>query len=148
MGTSPQSLQPKDIISASKYSTDSLSIENANPVIRNGKNIYKNDVNAPAIIRLEVESKEGSDNDKIASEINLNIQGGYLFDYMTIYWTGKNTPEITENSVYKFPINAQQKNHKIYIDDDVQSLMLVPAVYSGGEFKVDSIEVKKYRVEQ
>ncbi|WP_213471256.1 ArnT family glycosyltransferase [Paenibacillus dendritiformis] len=146
MGTSAQLLQSKEIVSSKKYNGDELSLENASLSFNN---FYKNDVNAPAIIRLEVENKDNPDNNaNIASEITLNIQGGYPFDYMTIYWTGNNTPEITENSVYKFPINAFQKKHKIFIDDDVHSLMIVPVVFRGGEFKVDSIEVMKYNVEQ
>lgn len=81
------------------------------------------------------------------TEVNLNIQGGYIHDYMTIYWTGKNTKEISENTVYKFPINRFEKSQKIYIDDDVNFLMIVPAVFRGGSFTIDSVQIQKYKVQ-
>lgn len=138
--------QANNIVSTRIYDTTNISIENASLSVKNEKKIYKNDADAPIIIKIKDRLTEGSDNRKIVSEVNLNSQGGYFFDYMTIYWTGKNTPEISENSVYKFPINPIERSKKIYIDDDVESLMVVPVVFRGGTFSIDSIEIIKYQV--
>ncbi|WP_127487274.1 glycosyltransferase family 39 protein [Paenibacillus ehimensis] len=144
MGITPQILQDDKRISANKYDESNILIENARLMNKEQK-IYKNDVNAPIIIRVNDKLMEGP-NKNIASEVTLNIQGGYVFDLMTVYWTGRKTPEISENNFYKFPINPFQRSHKIYIDDDIKSLMIVPAVFRGGKFKLDSIEIQKYQV--
>lgn len=143
MNTSQSLLSEKNIVESNKYTINNFSIENASLSSKN--KIYKNNLSGPTIIRLEDESIINSKNSDIVSEINLNFQGGYIYDYMTIYWEGINTPEISENKVYKFPINSFQRKHKIFIDDNISSLMIVPTVFSGGAFEIDSIEVIKYK---
>ncbi|MDY8095879.1 glycosyltransferase family 39 protein [Paenibacillus polymyxa] len=143
MGITQTSLQANDIVFSKKYNQSEMMIENSS--IINGK--YKNDVDAPAIIKVSDNLLNDSIKKQIVTEVSINIQGGYLYDYMTVYWTGRNTQEISENNVYKFPISKLEKSQKIFIDDDVNFLMVVPAVFRGGEFKVDSIEINKYKVQ-
>ncbi|MDQ0089964.1 hypothetical protein J2T12_003377 [Paenibacillus anaericanus] len=146
MGISHTSLDEKDIITTNKYGTNNLSIENVILSSKNGDDIYKNDLGGPTIIRLKDQSTLDLKSSGIVSEVNLDFQGGYIYDYLTVYWTGTNTPDISEDKVYKFPINSFQRSHKIFIDDNVNSLMIVPAVFSGGSFTLDSIEIFKYEV--
>ena len=143
MGITQKQLQTNEIISTQKFDPSKITIENSG---LNDRGKYKNDVNAPAIIKVNGSLTNESYDKKIVTEVNINIQGGYLFDYMTVYWTGRKTEELTENAVYKFPINLFEKSQKIYIDDDVESLMIVPAVFRGGVFDVNYIEIKKYGV--
>ncbi|WP_098749147.1 glycosyltransferase family 39 protein [Paenibacillus sp. EZ-K15] len=141
MGIDVSSLRKENLLVKQSYTKEEISIENASEITRGS---YVNNLVGPTIIRVNNKFTEYSD---VVTEINFNISGGYFYDYMTVYWTGKNTPEITENAVYKYPINFMQKKQTIYIDDDVQSLMIVPTVFMGGEFQYNSIEINKYKVE-
>src|SRR3546814_13831775 len=62
-----------------------------------------------------------------------SIHGGFHYDYTTIYWTGARTPTISENAVYKFPNNAWRDGVTVWIDDDVDHLMIVPFVFRWGK---------------
>lgn len=141
IGTSIESLKSNEAVSSVVYSVDQLVVENSVP---KNKETFKTNPEAPSIIKLQSEILNSG---SVVSEVKLNIRGGYAHDYMTVYWTGQKTNEITENSVYRFPINRLEKSHTIYIDDDINFLMIVPSVFRGGSFTIDSIEVRKYNVQ-
>lgn len=137
-----KTLESQMLYSEKSFDESSVSIENALPT-NNGK--FENHVDAPIIIRLS-DSESVDSKVNTISEVNIKIQGGYLFDYMTVYWTGDKTKEISENSVYRFPINPFEIEQNIYIEENVNSLMIVPAVFRGGSFEFDKITIKKYDI--
>ncbi|MEK4880122.1 MULTISPECIES: ArnT family glycosyltransferase [Paenibacillus] len=141
LGTSVESVKSSEPVSSKFYGAEEVLVENS---VSLTKDTFKNIPQAPSIIKVH---DELLNDDRIVTEVDLNIQGGYIHDYMTIYWTGKNTKEISENTVYKFPINRFEKSQKIYIDDDVNFLMIVPAVFRGGSFTIDSVQIQKYKVQ-
>src|SRR3546814_4054998 len=102
-----------------------------------------NDFDAPAIISLQVPQLQ--DSDRVVTEVRRAIHGGFHYDYTTIYWTGARTPAISENAVYKFPNNAWRDGVTVWIDDDVDHLMIVPFVFRWGKMELDSAVVRKYR---
>ena len=119
-----------------KYTIDNVTvIENEN---------YKIGWDAPAIINIDVPITQSEG--EIVTKVIFNVEGGYLFDYSTIYWMGINTPEISEEKVYSFPKNYFMNEYEVYIDDDVSHLMIVPNTFRGGKFKVNSIDVIKYNL--
>ncbi|MBO2944774.1 glycosyltransferase family 39 protein [Paenibacillus sp. F411] len=138
--TSIESIKSSEPIASKIYDVDKMIIENSIQ-LKNHK--FTNIPEAPSIIKVQDELLQ---NEKVVTEVHLEIQGGYIHDYMTVYWTGKKTSEITENAVYRFPINAFEKSQKIYIDDDVNSLMIVPTVFRNGKFEIHSIKINKYEV--
>lgn len=75
------------------------------------------------------------DEKDIVTKIKLNIQGGYVFDYTTIYWTNDDTDVTSEEHCYKFPINAWEENKTVYIDGHIESIILVPMVFRHGSFE-------------
>ncbi|MDQ2703073.1 MAG: glycosyltransferase family 39 protein [Pseudomonadota bacterium] len=116
-------------------------VENTS-VIRPGRVV--NDVDAPAVIKLQVPRLQ--DSARVVTEVRLAMHGGFHYDYTTVYWTGARTPAISENAVYKFPNHAWRDGVTVYIDDDVDHLMIVPFVFRWGKMELDSAVVKKYRV--
>lgn len=136
LGTSIEQLGPP----AAEQTIDltGVPVENTT-TIRPGR-LY-NSADGPAIIKLDIPKLGGA---RVVTEVQLFIQGGYYFDRTTIYWRGTNTPEITENAHYRFPNNPLRTTHTIYIDDDVEHLMVVPFVFRWGKFNVDKVVVRKY----
>lgn len=141
LGTSVKSVVSSKPVSSKLYGVEEMLVENSTHLT---KNTFKNIPQAPSIIKIQ---DELLNDDRVVTEVDLNIQGGYIHDYMTVYWTGKNTKEISENTVYKFPINRFEKSQKIYIDDDVNFLMIVPAVFRGGSFTINSVQIHKYKLQ-
>lgn len=145
MNTTSSKLASEKVLESIRYTTDDLVIENVESINENDKNkTYKNNLGGPTLIRLTDKSPVNFTDKNIVTEIKLDFHGGYIYDYSTIYWTGTTTPNFSEDKVYKFPINRFQKSHRIYVDDDVETLMIVPTVFSGGSFSINSIEIKKY----
>jgi hypothetical protein len=126
---------------ATRIDLRDLPVENAS-VIRPGRVV--NDVDAPPIIHVPVPRLGGGG--RIVTEVTLAIHGGYPYDYTTIYWTGARTPSISEDAVYKVPNNAWRRGVTVYIDDDVDGLMVVPFVFRWSKMDLDSVLVRKYRL--
>lgn len=83
--------------------------------------------------------------EKVTTKVSINMQGGYLFDYMIVYWKNPDMEVMDEDHVYCFPINIFQKKHSVYLDGDADSLMIIPMRFRGGRFKFDSITVEKIK---
>ncbi len=81
----------------------------------------------------------------VVTEVDITGNGGYLFDYMTIYWIkDSDEDKFSESQVYSFPIHFAKKKHKVLIDGNVNKILIVPFRFRGGKFCLDAIEVKKY----
>lgn len=128
-------------VQVTKIDLHHVPVENTS-VIRPGRVV--NDVDAPPVIKLEVPLLGGDG--RIVTEVRLNIHGGFHYDYTTVYWTGARTPAISENTVYKVPNNAWRHGVTVYIDDDVDHLMIVPFMFRWAKMDLDSVVVKKYRL--
>lgn len=100
------------------------------------------------ILHVQVpESQASLSENSVITKVELDMPGGYLYDYCTVYWTGSHTPEISENDVYgRFPRTSLNGKQTVYIDDNVSSLMIVPCVFRGTEFSINSIRITKYQV--
>lgn len=101
-----------------------------------------NNVDAPAIIKLDIPRLGG---ERVVTEVQLDIKGGFYFDKTTIYWKGAKTPEISENAYYSYPTNPLRTGQTVYIDDDVDHLMIVPFMFRWAKFDADKVVVRKYR---
>lgn len=100
------------------------------------------------ILHVQVpESQASSSENSVITKVELDMPGGYLYDYCTVYWTGSHTPEISEDDVYgRFPRTSLNGKQTVYIDDNVSSLMIVPCGFRGTEFSINSIRITKYQV--
>ncbi|HXE11695.1 MAG TPA: glycosyltransferase family 39 protein [Bryobacteraceae bacterium] len=103
---------------------------------------YKNNGTDPSIVHLIV--KKANASEPVITAVTINSNGGYLYDYATVYWTGKKTDVFSENFVYRFPVSKWTHTSTIYIDDDATSLMIVPYVFRWDSFTLSEIEVVKY----
>lgn len=126
---------------AQRFDLRTTPVENAS-VIRPGRVV--NDVDGPVIVDMKIPRLGGSD--RIVTEVQLNIHGGFPYDYTTVYWTGARTPSISEDAVYRVPNNAWRQGVTVYIDDDVETLRFVPFVFRWSKMDLDSVGVKKYRL--
>lgn len=100
------------------------------------------------ILHVQVpESQASLSENSVITKVELDMPGGYLYDYCTVYWTGSHTPEISEDDVYgRFPRTSLNGKQTVYIDDNVSSLMIVPCGFRGTEFSINSIRITKYQV--
>lgn len=105
---------------------------------------------SPAILELPVDITNKKE-EKVITKVTMRYNGGYLFDYATIYWhdgnDGIDTPKFNENKVYSYPVNLFQKTHTVYIDSDINSLIIIPYVFANNKFNFDSITIEKYTVQ-
>lgn len=53
--------------------------------------------------------------------------------------------EMDENHMFKFPINCFEKKKTIFVDGNVNNIMVVPVCFSKGKFSIDSIVITKYK---
>ena len=81
------------------------------------------------------------------TEVILNIGGGYVYDYCTIYWRSNKIQDYSEDFVYgRFSRNYFTGDIKVFIDDDVTELLIVPVLLRNSTFEIRSINVEKYKV--
>lgn len=125
--------------------TDNLSIENAEKLNQESLNKYKNIVTDPTIIRV---NNVPLTKDDVISKIHIRSKGGYIFDYMTIYWATNNEREISESRVFRFPINPFEDSQTIFVEGDVTNLMIVPINFRGGKFTFENIEIMKFDISE
>lgn len=96
------------------------------------------------IIRLDnLKLKDCSD--KIVTKVDIVGDGGFLFDYCTIYWKFNNDEQYNENLVYRFPTNTMQKHRVVYIYGNIDSIMTVPIVLKNGKYNYQYIEISKIK---
>lgn len=108
---------------------------------------FRGSEEATNIIEVIIPQDAAHTGENVGTKVSLNLPGGYPYDMMTVYWLGSNTPEYSENKVYSFPKAGWKGNNviDIYIDDDVTSLRIVPAVFRGGTISFNQISVQKYQ---
>lgn len=149
-GVTIPEVERSSVVFSKAYKPEELTIDNS-IAKADSTSRFTNNWTDPSLIRVKVpEVPEGTagPHEKIVSKITLNIRGGRLYDYSTVYWADPANPVMGENAVYAFPIAPWQKSKTMYMDSDVTGLVVVPAVFRGSDFVVRSIEVTKYKVER
>lgn len=136
--TSIREVNKKEILT--KHVLEEESIIPSSSYKVNGK--YINDGSATSIINGNCNDLL---DDNVVSKIELNIKGGYVYDYSVIYWKTDNMEEMDENHMFKFPINCFEKKKTIFVDGNVNNIMVVPVCFSKGKFSIDSIVITKYK---
>lgn len=110
-------------------------------------NTYRGVWDAIPILNVSVPVKNTTTGKKVISKVEMNISGGYLFDYSTVYWKSSEMSDFSEEYVYgRFARNIFENKITVYIADDVDSLLIVPAGFRGSDFSVNSIHITKYEV--
>ncbi len=100
----------------------------------------------PAAVYAAVKPLEDAKGKNIITKAQIALRGGYLYDMMTVYWRGAKTADYNEGCVYLFPKNSweYEKPITIYIDDDVNELLIVPSRFRSDEMTFDYIRVEKF----
>lgn len=135
----------EDIESMNKNFIEKYDLESSNVTIENveeinQKNKFKNIVSDPTLIRVNnIPIMENS-----ISEIKIKSKGGYIYDYMTVYWKTNSDLDFSESKVYRFPTNLFEKEQTILVEGDVSDLMIVPINFRGGTFTFNEIIISKY----
>ncbi|MGE7020681.1 ArnT family glycosyltransferase [Solibacillus cecembensis] len=133
-------IEKKEEVILQKYNLDSenLTIENAESI---ESNKFKNIVSDPTLIRLG--GILTTKNDSV-TKVEIKSKGGYIYDYMTVYWKTNNDSDFSESKVYRFPTNLFESKQTIFVEGDVSDLMIVPVNFRGGSFIFDEIIITKY----
>ena len=140
LNTNIEKVEQGEIILEKSYTENDVIIENSIKM----NSIWCNNNMGPSIIKLDC-SDIMTEQNNVVTKIELNLSGGYLWDFQVIYWTDRKMQNISENRCYSYPINVFQDQQIIYIDDDVDFLEIVPIRFRGGKFKYDSIKVSKIK---
>ncbi|OCZ65938.1 hypothetical protein A9G00_21565 [Achromobacter xylosoxidans] len=138
------------VVFSKAYLPADITIENSLPK-KDSTSRFTNNWTDPSLIKVVIPavSKDLLQTDeKVVSKVTLNIRGGRIYDYSTVYWASPEKPVMSEDAVYVFPIAPWQKTKTMYMDSDVTGLMIVPVVFRGGDFVVRSIDVTKYRIKR
>jgi len=135
----------EDIESMNKNFIEKYDLESSNVTIENveeinQKNKFKNIVSDPTLIRVNnIPIMENH-----ISKIEIKSKGGYIYDYMTVYWKTNSDLDFSESKVYRFPTNLFEKEQTILVEGDVSDLMIVPINFRGGTFTFNEIIISKY----
>ncbi len=135
--TSINEVNKGECVWSKDYAFDEVIIENS-VILEDG--VYASNKKNPNLIKVECVPI----NDKVVTKVNINTGGGYIYDYITVYWKDENMIDMDENHVYRFPATVFRDSYTVYIDGDVTSLMIVPYVFYGGKFEYQSINVSKF----
>lgn len=128
----------KNFIEKYDLESSNVTIENVEEI--NQKNKFKNIVSDPTLIRVNnIPIMENH-----ISKIEIKSKGGYIYDYMTVYWKTNSDLDFSESKVYRFPTNLFEKEQTILVEGDVSDLMIVPINFRGGTFTFNEIIISKY----
>ncbi|WP_286891877.1 ArnT family glycosyltransferase [Achromobacter sp. UBA2119] len=147
-GVTISDVERSEVVFSKSYRPEDISIENS-VALSGPTSRFRNNWVDPSLIKMKVPvMPEGTagENEKIVSKVTLNIRGGRLYDYSTVYWADPARPVMGEDAVYSFPIAPWQNTKTVYMDSDITGLLVVPAVFRGSEFVIRSIDVTKYKV--
>jgi hypothetical protein len=113
---------------------------------KGNQNIYQNYVDAPPILRIEkaINTIASNPDQKLVTQVTIKSHQNYLFNYMTVYWLNLDKPIWNESNVIRFPITSMKGEYTVFIDADVNGLVIVPTVFRYGKFSLDDISIKKY----
>jgi hypothetical protein len=143
-------VEQSTVLFSKAYRPEEIVIENSIPK-KGSSSRFTNNWTDPTLIKVtipEMPADKLAPDEKIVSKVTLNIRGGRVYDYSTVYWASPEKPVMGESAVYVFPIAPWQKTKTMYMDSDVTGLLVVPAVFRGGDFVVRSIDVTKYKVKR
>lgn len=106
-----------------------------------------------AIIQLtSLEKNPNNDIEKTVTRVILDVDGGNLYDFSTIYWQTEDVQTWSEDHVYSIPRSnlewMEADLPEIWIDGDAESLLIVPALFRGNEIKINQIIVEKYAIKE
>ncbi|WP_456256289.1 hypothetical protein ACP3PM_11910 [Pseudomonas iridis] len=146
MDTTPVALEKTTPVMSRVFGASELPVGNATKM---AEGLYRKDLDATALIGVIIPPTPEGRSRAVATKLVMNISGGFLYDFMTVYWKSNKVPDFSESHVYpRFPINLFERRQVVFIDDDVTELLIVPSGFRGGEVKVQSIEVEKFEVEK
>ena len=145
LGTTPIAVSNSRPIASFVFGAEQLAVGNA---LKKEEGVYEKNIDGTALINILVPAAPINADGPVASKVVLNISGGFIYDFMTVYWISKKVKVFSESHVYpRFPINFMEDSQVIFVDDDVTELLIVPSGFRGGSVYVKSIVVTKYAVD-
>ena len=137
-------------ISSQRFGEQDISVWNAIP---EGNGRYWITWQDHAIIQLtSLEENPNNDIEKTVTRVILDVDGGNLYDFSTIYWLTEDVQTWNEDHVYSIPrsnLSLMDANQpEIWIDGDAKSLLIVPALFRGNEIAINQIIVEKYSIKE
>lgn len=121
-----------------QYDLSEILIENSGRTV--GTNRFRNPPDAPGIFKFEA-MNAGAD----LTKVTLDIRGGAPYDYVTLYWTSKSQPDLSESRAYRIPRFRFETERSFYIEGDAERFLLVPSVLMGNKFRIEAIRVAKFK---
>ena len=148
-GISLENVRQSELISSATYESENIPVWNTVD-LGDGKHwITWQD---HAIIQLQgLDTNDDSASDtNIITRVALDVDGGNLYDFSTVYWLTDDITSWSEDYVYSIPrsslplLSANQP--ELFIDGDVNALLIVPALFRGNEIRINRVIVEKYRI--
>ncbi len=148
-GISLENVRQSELISSTVYGPENISVWNT---IDRGGGKHWITWQDHAVIQLQGLEADGASapDTNIVTKISLDVDGGNLYDFSTVYWLTDDITSWSEDYVYSIPrsslplLSANQP--ELFIDGDVNALLIVPALFRGNEIRINRIVVEKYRV--
>lgn len=145
MGTTPAVVRNSRPIASFVFDADQLPVGNA---LKKAEGVYEKNIDKTALINVLVPPAPIGADRSMVTKVVLSISGGFVYDFMTVYWKSKKIMDFSEDHVYpRFPINFMEDTQVVFIDGDVTELLIVPSGFRGGRVHVKSIAVTKYAVD-
>ena len=139
-GISLENVRQSELISSATYESENIPVWNTVD-LGDGKHwITWQD---HAIIQLQgLDTNDDSASDtNIITRVALDVDGGKLYDFSTVYWLTDDITSWSEDYVYSVPrsslplLSANQP--ELFIDGDVNALLIVPALFRGNEIRIN-----------
>lgn len=145
-GIDPQDIRESQMINRQVFDREEISVSNAVP---EGAGRYRITWQDHAIIQLtELEKADPEAQGKVVTRVILDVEGGNIYDFSTIYWLKEGLETWSEDHVYSIPRSSSSfmgaNRPDVFIDGDAEALLIVPALFRGNEIQVNQIVVEKY----
>lgn len=148
-GVSLEMVRQSELISSATYESENIPVWNTVD-LGDGKHwITWQD---HAIIQLQglEDDEEPAPDADIITRVTLDVDGGNLYDFSTVYWLTDDITSWSEDYVYSIPRSSlpllSANKPELFIDGDVNALLIVPALFRGNEIRINRVIVEKYRV--
>ena len=130
------------------FRPEEISVWNALPM---GDGRYQISWDSHAIIQLsELDLIGEEDGSAVVTRVKMNVEGGNIYDFSTVYWLKKGLTAWNEDNVYSVPRSSvswmEANAPEVFIDGDAEALLIVPALFYGNEIALKEIAVEKYSV--
>lgn len=105
-----------------------------------------------AIIQLDNLEKASDDEQRqIVTKVTLDVDGGNIYDFATVYWIKDGMQGWSEDYVFSIPRSnlplMEADQPVVWIDGDVNALLIVPALFRGNEICINRITIEKFAVQ-